>query len=143
MHDPVTLFKVLIVLLVVVYQGVQALRKKAKAQPKPDVPKIPGYESEPEPDPARQDGAMERIRTLVLGQAPTAATAIAPSPAVPSTPAVVVSQTAADPIRSLEPPAAQGIPSLRNLVLAQVILSPPPGARGGNQTGRSPLEFRR
>jgi hypothetical protein len=141
-HDSVTLFKILIVVLVVVYQGVQAMRKKAKAQPQDPVPSVPSYEPEP-PAPKRED-TMERIRTLVLGRA-TAPPPLIVAPPVSdnSVPAVVVSMNTAEPIRSLEPAAAQGIPSLRDLILAQVILSPPPGSRPGRQTGRSPLEFRR
>lgn len=141
MHDPFTLFKILIVVLVVVYQGVQALRKKAKARTGP-VPQAPSYEPEPA-RPERQD-AVERIRTLVLGRAtpPSAPVAVPSVPDVPA-PAAVVSMNPAEPIRSLEPATTQGIPSLRDLVLAQVILSPPPGARGGRPARRSPLELRR
>jgi len=141
MHDSVNLFKILIVVLVVVYQGVQALRKRAKAQTAP-VPQAPSYEPEP-PSREKQD-AVERIRTLVLGRsAPMPVPIVTPPASDSSAPAAVVSMNTAEPIRSLEPAAVQGIPSLRELVLAQVVLSPPPGARGGRQTRRSPLELRR
>jgi hypothetical protein len=140
-HDPFTLFKILIVVLVVVYQGVQALRKRAKAASEPTVPPAPTYEPEPEPEPEREE-ARERIRTLVMGRAAPASIAAAPVSDT-AMPAVVVSMNTAEPIRSLEPGAALGVPTLRDLVLAQVILSPPPGSRAGRRESRSPLELRR
>ena len=142
MHDPFTLFKILIVVLVVVYQGVQALRKRAKAQPEAPVPSAPRYEPEPVPE-SRRSEAMERIRTLVLGQATTPAPAVAPPTEAQSGPATVVSMNTSAPIDSLEPSPAQGIPTLRDLVLAQIILTPPPGSNGARGPGRSPLEIRR
>ena len=142
MHDPFTLFKILIVVLVVVYQGVQALRKRAKAPTEPTVPPAPAYEPVQEPESKRGE-AMERIRTLVLGRASTSAPAGVPTSSESTAPAAVVSMNTAEPIHSLEPGSTQGVPSLRDLVLAQVILSPPPGSRAGRRESRSPLELRR
>ena len=143
MHDSAALFKILIVVLVVVYQGVQALRKRAKT-PKAEAPRIPDYE--PAPSVPKREETMDRLRTLVLGRAapipPPPPVAAAPASEI-SGPAVVVSMNTAEPIRSLESAGDQGIPSLRDLVLAQVILSPPPGSRGGRPPKRSPLELRR
>lgn len=146
MHDPFPLFKVLIVVLVVVYQGVQALRKRAAKQgdahnapPSEDFPPEDDATLFPYPAPSQPDPEIP-LRTE---QRPVSAPVQLP-----------------DPVRSVAPKAeslvnllalsenrgatSQAVPSLRNLILAQVILSPPPGLREiPRKRETPPVGFRR
>lgn len=143
MDDGVGLFKILVVVLAVVYQLFKTFRKKAagaareSADPTPDSVDPADDEWQPEPIPspkaetARRDDFRERIRTLVLGGG-NAPAATAPAPAPRSIPAADLAQTTA-PVEttvSRPPPGGSGAPSLRDLVVSQAILSAPPGLRG-------------
>ncbi|HXP90814.1 MAG TPA: hypothetical protein VN931_07805 [Fibrobacteria bacterium] len=151
MHDSVGLFKILVLVAVVGYQVVKAWRKKAKTQdPRPAGPVAtesqpenswweprpePVLESQPvpEPLPSRETGS----ETVPI---PAIRRGIGSTPPIAYKPISALSEIPADPTPRLPETI---LPELRDLVLAQVILSPPPGLRGGSRGGRSPLELRR
>jgi hypothetical protein len=142
MHDTFPLFKILIVLAVIAYQGFQVLRKKGKkadtnASPPVERPEVqePDFRARSQED----DAALERVRALMH-----ASSTQAPPPQMAAMSSVSAAQSVAPVGPSLwDPRTTATLPNLRDLVLAQVILSQPPGLRPGRQTGRSPLELRR
>ena len=141
MHDEFPLFKILLVLAVIAYQGIQVLRKKGKkvgADATPPVERPTVEEPDFRARTAEDDAALDRVRALMH-----AASVQKPvqNPAAAEPVVSVQSQSPSGP--SLwDPRTTATLPSLRDLVLAQVIFSPPPSRRDQGQT-RSPLEFRR
>lgn len=145
MHDPFPLFKVLIVVLVVLYQGVQALRKRA-GRPEPETrsseeefPPEDDSPSFPYPAPSQTDPEIPlqaKITPAQTSTAPSAATARSVAQAnPPSNPS---------PAAGLSRRSSLVVPALRDMVLSQVVLAPPPGLRGKPRGRAAPLaEFRR
>jgi len=154
-HDSTGLFNLLIVAVAVGYQVLKIWRKKSTTQaPQPvrtplprDEPETPWWEPEPtpvvEPTPAEEAAplpktTLARKTSLELKDVPAEAPTSERPPAYK--PIAALSEIPTDP--TPRAPATE-LPALRNLVLAQVVLSPPPGLRGGMRAGRSPLEIRR
>jgi hypothetical protein len=150
-HDSVGLFKILILVGVVGYQVLKAWRKKATIQaPQPagpvaaeSQPENSWWEPRPEPvlgpetlsePPPLREPPSQTSPTPVVGRVFASALSMAYKP-ISALSEIPVDPTPRTPVTVL--------PELRDLVLAQVILSPPPGLRGGNRGGRSPLELRR
>jgi len=151
MHDSVGLFKILILVAVVGYQVVKAWRKKATSQAAQPVPSVPAQREpenswwepppEPFPEPAPvSESAPVRESPAATAPEPRIKPVFAAAPPIAYKPISALSEIPTDP--TPRPPATT-LPELRDLVLAQVILSPPPGLRGGDRGGRSPLELRR
>ena len=153
MEDNIGLFKILVVVLVVGYQIVKALQKKAAGTATPG-PVATEQSQDPPPQPttspwgqespqrqAQTETMRERIRTLVLGRAE------APSP-VPV--AAVVRPPEAPPALEAPTAALSGsranvplvVPQIRELLLSQVVLGRPLGLRGLGLTRRSPADLR-
>jgi hypothetical protein len=142
MQDQFPMFKILIVLAVVAYQGIQVMRKKGKKAETDQTPPVERPMVE-EPDfrarTSEDDSALERVRAL-MHAAPVQQPVVSP---VSAQPVVTTVQTPMSTAPTLwDPRTTATLPSLRDLVLAQVIFSPPPTRRGGGQA-RSPLELRR
>jgi len=144
MQDEFPLFKILIVLAVVAYQGIQVMRKKGKkvgTDPTPQVERPTVEEPDFRARTAEDDAALERVRARMH------AASVQPPVHIPMTEEPVVSPVQGQlPASSgpvlWDPRTTATLPSLRDLVLAQVVFSPPPSRRGGGQA-RSPLELRR
>jgi len=151
MHDSVGLFKILILVAVVGYQVVKAWRKNATVQaPRPAGPIATESQPEnswwePRPDPVLEPAPVSEAAPFLETASetvpnPAIRRGIGSAPPVAYKPISALSEIPTDP--TPRHPATI-LPELRELVLAQVILSPPPGLRGGNRGGRSPLELRR
>jgi hypothetical protein len=160
MHEPAGLFNLVIVAGVVGYQILKAWRKKAATPaPRPVQPVLAQSKAEPSwwepeaspvPEPVPEPATLPQSAPF-LKSTPLHKTAIAMAAGPANEPAATERPIAYKPIAALSqiptdptPRAPETVlPALRDLVLAQAILSPPPGLRGGVRAGRSPLELRR
>jgi hypothetical protein len=141
MQDKFPLFKILIVLAVIAYQGIQVLRKKGKkigTDPAPPVERPTVEEPDFQARTPEDDAALERVRTLM--HSPSVQQPVQSPVPTPVVSATQVQSTSGPTL--WDPRTTAALPSLRDLVLAQVIFSPPPSRRSGGQA-RSPLEIRR
>jgi hypothetical protein len=155
MDDGIGLFKLLVVLGIVGYQIVKALRKKsAEARSREEStgpatePESPSDDDTWKPEPVRSaplpapigreaESVRERIRTLILGRESALESA---APAAPKPTPVAAAETpmaapVSVPERNLVPPAKA--PAIRDMILSQVVLAPPPGLRGTRWARRS------
>jgi hypothetical protein len=152
------LFNLLIVAAVVGYQILKVWRKKATSQAPQPVRPVPAQSEQepswwepeaspvPEPTPVPEPAAAPQSSPLLKStHLRKTAIAMANEPAASERPIAYKPISALSEIPTDPTPRAPAtvLPALRDLVLAQVVLAPPPGLRGGVGAGRSPLELRR